>query len=51
VSSEPLPDEGDRAFYDIAKAYGATLITGNIQHFPKEDFILTPSEFLELWEK
>jgi putative PIN family toxin of toxin-antitoxin system len=50
ISSKiPLPDEEDRVFYDIAKQYGALLITGNRKHFPDEDFILTPTEFLELW--
>ena len=47
-SSIVLPDETDRKFYDVAKASEAILITGNIRHYPKEPFIMTPAEFLEL---
>ena len=43
-----LADESDRIFYDTAKESGAILISGNLKHFPKERFILSPSEFLEL---
>ena len=46
--AELLADEDDRVFYDAAKNTGAYLITGNIKHFPKEPFILTPAQFLEL---
>jgi putative PIN family toxin of toxin-antitoxin system len=42
-----LPDEDDRVFYDVAKSNDAILITGNTKHFPEEDFILTPAEFLD----
>ena len=45
-----MPDEDDRVFYDTAKTAGACLITGNIKHYPSEQFILTPSAFLELLE-
>jgi len=41
-------DESDRAFYDIAKLCGATLITGNKRHYPDEPFIMTPAEFLDM---
>jgi putative PIN family toxin of toxin-antitoxin system len=47
ASNISLPDEDDRVFYDVAKANGATLITGNGKHFPAEDFILTAAEFLD----
>ncbi len=39
-------DESDRKFYDAAKAYGATLITGNQKHYPPSPFIQTAAEFL-----
>ena len=42
----PLPDESDRAFYDVAQASNAILITGNAKHFPAEPFIMTPAAFL-----
>ena len=45
-----LPDESDRVFYDVAKACNAYLITGNIKHYPEEPFILTPAQFLTLFE-
>ena len=43
-----LPDESDRIFYDTAKTVNAYLITGNIKHYPSENFILTPAQFLDL---
>ena len=48
VSDISLPDESDRVFYDTAKFAEALLITGNIKHYPSEDFIITPSIFLQL---
>ena len=47
ASSTPLPDNDDRVFYDVAKSVGATLITGNIKHFPNDLFIMTPADFLK----
>jgi putative PIN family toxin of toxin-antitoxin system len=41
-----LVDEKDEIFYDAAKFYGLTLITGNIKDFPPASFIMTPAEFL-----
>jgi len=41
-------DESDRVFYDVARAVGATLITGNTKHYPLESFIVTPQEYLRL---
>ena len=43
-----LPDEDDRIFYDTASYANAYLLTWNLKHYPKEYFILTPSEFLKL---
>ena len=46
-----LPDIKDVPFYEVVlekrgdKAY---LVTGNIKHFPKEPFIVTPRELLEI---
>ena len=45
-SDVPLLDEDDRAFYDTAVASGAILITGNARHYPSEQFIMAPSDFL-----
>ena len=47
-STFPMADEDDRIFYDAARSGGAYLVTGNTRHYPKETFILTPTEFLKL---
>ena len=46
-SNIKLPDEKDRIFYDTAKGSSSLLITGNIKHYPKEPFIMQPSEFMQ----
>jgi len=43
-----LPDESDRIFYDTAKQSGSALISGNLKHFPKDPFIMSPSDLLKL---
>jgi len=48
ASDIPMIDEDDRIFYDLHKAVGAILITGNTKHFPKEDSIMKPTVFMEL---
>jgi putative PIN family toxin of toxin-antitoxin system len=45
-SDIPMPDESDRVFYDTAVAGAATLVTGNLKHFPSTPFIVSPAEFL-----
>ena len=42
-----LPDETDRIFYDTAVGSGSILVSGNIKHFPKEPFIMSPSDFMK----
>ena len=48
--AEPLydefVDEADKKFYEVAKHCGATLITGNIKHFPSDEIIMTANDFL-----
>jgi len=41
-------DEADRKFYDLAKASNAYLVTGNTKHFPQDDYIITPADFLKI---
>jgi putative PIN family toxin of toxin-antitoxin system len=42
-------DEDDKAFYDVYKSSDANyIVTGNKKHFPKEDAIITPREFIEI---
>ena len=45
--NKKLPDEGDRVFYETAKGSSSFLVTGNLKHFPKESFIVSPAVFLE----
>jgi len=47
ASTEMFADETDRKFYDTAKSNNATLITGNIKHYPNQSFVMTPFEFLQ----
>ena len=43
-------DESDKKFYEVAKYMKCPLITGNKKHFPDEDEILSPMEFLERYK-
>ncbi len=45
-SDIPFSDESDRKFYDAARVYGATLITGNQKHYPSSPLVQTAAEFL-----
>ncbi|MFH0974586.1 MAG: putative toxin-antitoxin system toxin component, PIN family [Spirochaetota bacterium] len=45
-------DKDDIKFYEVAKSGNAKyIITGNINHFPKEDLIKTPAEFLNIYTR
>ena len=49
-----MPDQEDVIFYRVVmerRADGACLITGNLRHFPKEPFIVTPAEMLQIIRK
>jgi putative PIN family toxin of toxin-antitoxin system len=41
-------DEDDRVFYDLANTCDAYLVTGNTRHYPKERYIVTPAQFVEI---
>ena len=47
-----LPDPKDRVFYEVGmekrKTEDAYLVTGNIRHFPKKAFIVTPREMIDI---
>lgn len=47
-----LPDPKDVVFYEVVmeerKQEDAYLITGNMKHFPKKAFIVTPRQMLEI---
>ncbi|MDR2444773.1 MAG: putative toxin-antitoxin system toxin component, PIN family [Spirochaetaceae bacterium] len=45
-------DEADKKFYEVHKSGEAQyLITGNIKHFPKENAIIIPKSFLEIFDR
>ena len=53
-SGTVLPDMKDVPFYEVVlekKDDNAYLVTGNIKHFPKEPFVVTPRELLDILEK
>ena len=49
-SSLPFIDEDDRCFYDVAVHCDAILVTGNMKHYPIEEFIVSPAEFLTIYK-
>jgi putative PIN family toxin of toxin-antitoxin system len=53
ITAEPVKlefkDEDDKVFYEVAKSGKAKyLITGNIAHFPREKFIVSPKDFIAI---
>ena len=51
---EELPDDKDVVFYAVTMEAReeniAYLVTGNIRHFPIKPYVVTPREFLNIWE-
>ena len=48
-SKENFPDPKDVVFYEVALSKDDSyLVTGNIKHFPKVDFVVTPAEMMEI---
>lgn len=51
-SNEQFPDPKDIVFYEVALANeDSFLVTGNIKHFPKKPFVVTPAEMLQIIHK
>ncbi len=53
-SSDEVGDPDDVPFYEVVmseRAKGAYLVTGNLRHYPKRPFIVTPKEFLDIINK
>lgn len=49
---ELFPDPKDIVFYEVSLSKDDSfLVTGNIKHFPKKSFVITPAEMVELLEK
>ena len=52
VSDEEFTDKDDIVFYEVALSKeDSFLVTGNIKHFPKKPFIVTPAEMLTIINK
>ena len=44
-----LPDSDDLVFYEVKMSIeDSFLVTGNIKHFPKDPFIVTPAEMVAI---
>lgn len=51
ASTESFPDPKDVVFYEVTLSKeDAYLVTGNIKHFPKKPFVVTPAEMLAILE-
>ena len=49
ASDEEFTDRDDMVFYEVALSKeDSFLVTGNIKHFPKKPFIVTPAEMLTI---
>lgn len=49
ISDEEFLDKDDIVFYEVALSKeDSFLVTGNIKHFPKKPFIVTPAEMLTI---
>ena len=49
-----LPDMNDLPFYEVImekRKDGAYLVTGNLKHFPKESYIVTAREMIDILDK
>ena len=50
-SNEEFPDLDDIVFYEVTLSKeDAYLVTGNIKHFPKKPFVVTPAEMIAILE-
>jgi len=47
-SDAHFPDLDDKVFYCTALTGDAHLVTGNMRHYPRADFIVTPSQFCDI---
>ena len=49
VNAKDFPDSDDIVFYEVKMSVDdAFLVTGNVKHFPKEPFVVTPAEMVEI---
>ena len=45
---EHFPDPKDKVFYCTALAGEAHLVTGNMKHYPRADFVVSPAQFCDI---
>ena len=51
IEGEAFPDPKDVVFYEVRMSKeDAYLVTGNIKHFPKKPFVVTPAEMVTIIE-
>ena len=52
---EQIPDPDDAVFYEIVmearEHTDAYLVTGNIKHFPKKPYVVTPKEMIDIMQE
>ena len=49
ISEETFVDKDDVVFYEVALSReDSFLVTGNLKHFPKKPFIVSPAEMVEI---
>ena len=49
VTDEVFPDPKDLVFYEVALSKeDSFLVTGNLKHFPKKPFVVSPAEMLQI---
>ena len=52
VDDETISDPKDIVFYEVKMTKeDAYLVTGNTKHFPRKQFVVTPREMVEIFEK
>lgn len=49
VSDEIFPDKDDIVFYEVRMSVDDSyLVTGNLKHFPRKPFVVTPTQMVEI---
>lgn len=49
ITNEFFPDPDDIVFYEVKMSVdNSYLVTGNLKHFPKKPFVVTPAQMVEI---
>lgn len=52
VENEYFPDTDDVVFYEVTMSVDdAYLVPGNLKHFPKKRFVVTPAQMVEILDR